>query len=429
MRIAPKFGVSVLAIGILLALALTAGGQGRSSRQRQLKELQSLSLDKLFQEFKRASSRSVHRPDNDAPSREVILTEMIRRGGRDCQKFLAAKLDEWKKRYSKKGDHVKVEDWPHMHNLELLTALRRVQRKKDPLVIEVDSPGAKKFTTRGLSPLRVTLKNVDEGKVPVWFTFGGDYRSGRLARWKCEVRTADGKRLPDRQWGGMMGGGLLIGGGMFTVGPMEHGKSWATPISIESYVRITEPGEYTVQVFYHNHRQIADLEDLTGLVLCKSRPFKIKVEKSPPKVITVTAAETREARRLIKALPETGRIRVVSGYGLLFHGFVKPTSPEGRLHTMGWQAVPALLDTLKEKKLSTHRRGWVLGLLYAITAEEDLSPFSWRHSSELLPTYEYRCPGCEMSGGGKPDAQAQRRLAEKWLRLAADYWVFRQKRD
>jgi hypothetical protein len=73
--------------------------------------------------------------------------------------------------------------------------------------------------------------------------------------------------------------------------------------------------------------------------------------------------------------------------------------------------VPALLDALKDDKLSVHRRGWLLGLLYAITCEEDLSPFGWRKGPNVLPDYECRCGGCESScGNARPDALAAARV-------------------
>jgi hypothetical protein len=210
-----------------------------------------------------------------------------------------------------------------------------------------------------------------------------------LARWKCQVRAADGKLLPDRDWDAMMGGG------MFQEGVLEPGQTWEATIYIDSNVKIREPDSYTVRVFYHNRQTIADSSDLSGLILCTSKPFTIKVTKAPRTVHAVKANKVKEARRIIRLLPETGSIRLVGEYGPAFHEFIKPESPEGKLHELGWNAVPALLDTLKDDKLSIHRRGWMLGLLYVITCEEDLSPFGSFRSQRpsVLPSYEYRCPG------------------------------------
>ena len=73
-------------------------------------------------------------------------------------------------------------------SLEALTKLRRSQKKPDPVTIEVELPKNSHATTRDLPKFRVALKNVDVEKLAVKFKYDGDYRSGRLARWRFEVR-------------------------------------------------------------------------------------------------------------------------------------------------------------------------------------------------------------------------------------------------
>ena len=364
-----------------------------------------------------------------------MLTEIVRRADQACEQLLlkqlsaradaAKKAAEEAKRETEQNPEKKVRirigsGRDENENFELLTALRRVQKKPDPLTIEVSFPWLYKSNTRELPAFQVSLKNVHEEKAPVWIKHGGDYRSGREAPWRFEVRDANGKLLPQRQWHAMMGGG------MFSQGPLAPGKSWKTTLPMDSYVKITEPGEYTVRVLYHNEQTIADLDDVSGLILCSSKPFKLKVTKAPPKVITLEAESHQRAKALIAGLREDGPIRVVMGeYDASFHDFIDPKSPEGQLHTMGWQAVPELLDALRDPKLSFRKRGWILAMLYVIACERDLNPFESREMAGVLPAYEYRSIGCTGSGSGRGDEKKQKELADAWLRLAAEYLEFR----
>src|SRR5207245_4935441 len=106
-------------------------------------------------------------------TKDQVLTEIIRRGDEECEEFLKKEFEATKKQ--------KVDG----QNLELLTALRRVQKKPDPVIVEVRISKNLEVTTRSLPRLQVALKNVDEGKTPVIIAFGGEYRSGRLSGWRC----------------------------------------------------------------------------------------------------------------------------------------------------------------------------------------------------------------------------------------------------
>src|SRR5262249_6886801 len=149
-------------------------------------------------------------------------------------------------------------------------ALRRVQKKRDPITVEITNPNDLEATTRQLPTIRVFLMNLDEEMSPVAIALGGDYRSGRKARWRFVVHDPKGNLLPQRQRESM------VGGGMFEIGELAHGEVWGTSLRMDRFVKITEPGEYTVRILYHDRETIADLEDVTGLIVCGSRPFKLK---------------------------------------------------------------------------------------------------------------------------------------------------------
>jgi hypothetical protein len=425
---------------VLFTMGLASFSQDRLAEKRSPHEdkLRQLSLTDLFGTYGRTQDRF---GDDRALTKDHVLTEIIRRGGPECEKFLQEQLasqakaaKEQQEAEQKKRENEAKEDGKkpgivvrprrrgdEQENLELLTALRRVQKKRDPLAVDVKVPADARSDTRQLPVLRVTLTNVDEEKAPVWFKYGGDYRSGRPTRWRVEVHDVQGNPVPPRSWEAMMGGG------MFQQGPLQHGKSWSGHVPMDAYVRITEPGDYTVCVLYHNDKTIADMKDVNGLILCASPSFKIRVVKAAPTVVDLQHGSRQKAKALIAALSDQGQIRVVMGtYDADFHDFIDPKSREGQLHTMSWQAVPELLAALNDKSLSAHKRGWVLALLYVLTREGDLNPFA-DSSGNVLPAYEYRSIGCRCSSeGGTPSATAQQALAQKWQKFAAEYIEVRE---
>src|SRR5262249_30224579 len=151
----------------------------------------------------------------------------------------------------------------------------------------------------------VVLKNVDVEKQPFHFSFGGDYRSGRFARCAFEVRDAKGILLAPRRWESMMGGG------MFQMGDLEHGKTWDTELPMGSYVKIMESGEYNVRVLYHNTESIADFPDLTGVIVCASEPFKVTVGKPVPRKVFVRAGSNEKVASLVRSLKGKTMVKTV----------------------------------------------------------------------------------------------------------------------
>jgi hypothetical protein len=386
-----------------------------SARQAQAAELQKLSHQKLFGAYDTAKMDGFASRHSKLLTKDQVLTEIIRRGDIECEEFLKQKFADTRKQ--KESDE---------QNLELLTALRRVQKKPDPVMIEVRVSKNLEGTTRNLPTMQVSLKNVDDEKIPVTIAFGGDYRTGRLARWRFQVHDSKGELLPEREWEA----GIMGGGGMFQVGGLLYGSVWKAELPMGDFVKITKPGEYSVRILYHDHQTIADLDDINGLILCGSKPFKLKVVKAAPAVIEVATGSRERAAKLIGNLSDDGPIRVVMGnYGPSFHDFIDPKSPEGQLLTMRWDAVPGLIEALRNENLSFRRRGWVLAMLYVIVEERDLNPFSWIKGNGVLSAYEYKGLGCTGSGGGgAEDLKRQRQFADGWLKLQAECWEFREVR-
>jgi len=387
----------------------------RKAEQLNLQKLTDQGLQTRFSAAKidRSSEIALHKKK---VSTDMLLTEMIRRGGKDFEKAIMEELEAQRK------DVSRDKDW--MQNLPLLTALRRIQKKPDPVEIMVKQLGT--VSTKSELPcFSVVIKNVDVEKQPFHFSFGGDYRSGRFARCTFEVKDAKGNLLPPRHWESMMGGG------MFQMGDLEYGKTWDTELPMGSYVKITEPGEYTVRVLYHNTDHIADFPDLTGVIVCASEPFKIIVSKPVPRTVYVRAGSNEKVASLVRSLKGKNTVRTVcSKYDKDLYSFIDPTSPEGQLLLMEWSAVPGLLELLKDKNLGTEQRAWIFVMLYTLTHADDMRPFvgnvtsRFSHKNGVIGDYTYKGVGCFASGGGIINPELQQKFAEEWLKLAPELWDF-----
>ena len=88
----------------------------------------------------------------------------------------------------------------------MFTALRRLQNKPDPLRILVAGKLKESYSLDQKPRFTLLITNLDEDKRTVTgFTRGGNDRSGRLARWRLEVRDQKGRMLPNRTPFGFMG--------------------------------------------------------------------------------------------------------------------------------------------------------------------------------------------------------------------------------
>jgi hypothetical protein len=412
--------------------------------ERRLAELRKLSDADLFARYDTASVVEDSFGEKDEVTRENVLVEVVRRGGPAAEKWLRAKMEaDYEQKIKEKevrdaltarheadpknealAEEYRKSQWALRRledNLAIFTALRRVQKKTDPLTVTVTVPKDAVATTRELPTLGVKLTNTDPEQLPLWFTFGGDYRSGRLARWRIEAVDDKGRPVPEPP------GELIIeGGGLFGEGTLGGGQSWEGHLPMASFVRIREPGEYMVRVLYHNHVTIAD-DGMNGLIVFESKPFKLKV--APKKVITLHAGDRARARAAIAALDEREPVRVVTdNYGPEYHAFIPPDSPAGRLHDLGWRAVPTLLEVLRDEKVTPRRRAWVVGLLYGITRKQGMNPFGITPDWErVVGPYHVKGPGSAASGGGTPlDGEQQKKLAAAWLKFGDEYLDVRE---
>src|SRR5579863_5517843 len=203
---------------VLAAIADSMSADDVSSRDT----LRTLSLEKLAESLDSAPRPRQWNSTNRIASYDSIISEIIRRGGKAAESILASKL----------GERSVPDD------LELLTAIRRIQKHPDPLAIIVANAENLKAGTRKLPILEVEIENVDVEKQDVDFMFGGDNRSGRHGRWRIHVWDSKGRLLPERpRWS-------MIGGGLCKKGPLSFRKTWKVQLSLASYVSIRSPGKY-----------------------------------------------------------------------------------------------------------------------------------------------------------------------------------------
>ncbi|MEM7476094.1 MAG: hypothetical protein AAF483_13955 [Planctomycetota bacterium] len=368
------------------------------------------------------------------PNREVVLAEILRRNDPEAagelrkilwlnENQLPLAKDKLESLRAKNTDNKVISQQRQLvdrlqNNLDLFTTLRRLEGKKDPLEITVvkADQGIVAFS-REDTTLAVEIKNVDENQQAVFFKNGGDYRSGRLGRWKVRVWNAEGERLPDAKWESFMGGGI------YSERLLEPGDSFKAKLNIKDYVQLEQPGIYRVEVLYHNAVTIADIEDhqeLDKFILFRSKPFEIDVKKGPLITLEISEKEAASSREYVQQLNENLHLRILTEkYGRQHHDFIKPDSPAGKLLQMEWKAVPAMIETLRDKELSDRKRAWLLCLLYSITEERGLNPtrvdgaiVNWRLISES---------GAGSSSGGRIDRAKQQVLVDRWIDFSKEY--------
>lgn len=254
-------------------------------RQAALKKFAAFTDQQLDDHLSALSQGSAqwHKPDY-----EPCLTEMARRGLADrLQKHYDALLACNKSQKS------------FWYNLELLTALRRAQRKPDPLSMQVSLVNPSRLGAAPSVPpvIQATITNVDVGKEPVMFTHGGDYRGGRLERWRIELTDERGRLVRECNFLSYMGGGI------YSVGPLNYGQTerGSTELDMREYVSPPRSGKYFLQVVYHNDQCIAGESDISGLIVTRSQPIAVTIKGTDNSPLQGVQSGTQVAIAIIAA--------------------------------------------------------------------------------------------------------------------------------
>jgi len=340
---------------------------------------------------------------------ELLLLEMVRRGGARWEAYVAAKLKETR-------DPANEElRWRGPGELEVLTALRRLQGKPDPLALVIQTESVLEATFPDTPTVVFAMKNVDTESFGV--TDGGSYRSGRFARCNVLAVAPDGSTLPPREWGGGMAGG------MSSTRTLAPGESMDGALPLGDYVALAQPGAYRVRLRYHDEDDIDSLADLRGRLFTSSEEFRAQIR---PRRIELTQTRLDELRGWIQAIDAKKAIPLVSGHwhaGMTFTGAAK--DPEDKLFRAGFEAVPALYAAMQDKATGPEHRAWVFGMLWNILGIEN--PGDHNHRAALgnikwigtwpTSTEEARQNFGEF-GESSPmsiDSEAQDALADAWM--------------
>jgi hypothetical protein len=199
---------------------------------------------------------------------EPCLDEMSRRGmSKQLQKHYDALIAQ---SVGKTGF-----DFPE--NLELLTALRRAQGMPDPFVIHLKYDGGPSVLSQFGEPrFSATIENVDSGLEAASLKRGGDYRGGRLDRWRFVLTDEKGRVVVDSL-------ASLGGGGLYQALPLHYGEKseMKNAFDLRSYLAPPPSGEYRLQAIYHNRETIAGQRDVDGLIVTRSEPMAVIIRSQP----------------------------------------------------------------------------------------------------------------------------------------------------
>jgi hypothetical protein len=185
---------------------------------------------------------------------DACLLEMVRRGGARWEGFLKGELERSREAVDHYGLPV---------DLELVTALRRVQGERDSLCVSVvDGPRFEALFPE-LPVLHVRLEHAGVYGARFAVTDGGDYRGGRLARFAVAMRDDDGRPEP------MLAGECW--GGAFTRTLFEPGSTLEGLLPLRHYAVPRAGGEHRFWVRYHNQVTIADVPGTSTSCLPRRR--------------------------------------------------------------------------------------------------------------------------------------------------------------
>jgi hypothetical protein len=305
----------------------------------------------------------------DTTGFELCLTEIIRRGGPYWEQNLKARYAAQRVADTKTENH----NFGGKQVL-LLTALRRVQKQEDPLIILVTGKLRIQTTIPELSGVEANLTNLDADSFSVW-----DIDS----HYHIQVTDAAGKHLPQVDHSNN-GDAQLISGPM----TLQFGESLSRYLPVGDYVSVEVPGSYTMEVLYHPIQRIRDVPAVEGLICCKSLPIRFVIK---PKTVDTTSAEQAQIAALALKLPDKGVVQLVGGpYDERLAEFMPKDSPAGQIRELGWKAVPELIKAANSSNLNPTQRAYALGLLTTITNLHKPWEDSGLDNFEILGSYEYR---------------------------------------
>lgn len=419
---------------ITVALCLSAlVAQGIPPHIQQQPPIQRQSSDPVLE----SQLRAVLEPSDwkERHERERLLLEVSTRPPQHWVPIVTAFLRDEVKRTDGKGYRDTSQE---MH---LLTTLRRLQGRADPLTVEATLLSEGPYAFPELPIVGVRLLHTDGETERFPFQIGGDYRSGRLARWNLELHDAEGKTHQGvDDWSAMTGGGLSttrrVGPGfiwgvkfpddMAAILAQREGEpvpeTVYRPVSLglADYCRPTRLGRFTVTTAYHGSVTIADLDSYDDRIVHRSQPiaFEWKV-----RTIHITDDDERRIQARIDDLFSLEEVTITRFHLPAYRGSnAADAHPLARLFTEEWKAVPLLIDALDASE-SGADRAHLIAALFSLTGLESPLGFKGAGAMGKYAVHGGRVPegsgvfSTPMNGtgfGGRITEKAQRAFAKRW---------------
>jgi hypothetical protein len=157
-------------------------------------------------------------------------------------------------------------------NVEVLTALRRMEGKNDPLEVFVVGPRIVECTTENLPTIEIGLRNVDEGRRPIGFIPGKINEHIRGGWCLFDVRDEQGCLQPVHSIDSSRdppGGRRIF---------LRFGESINEVCPLRQYLCPLRPGRYRVTVFCSESPWIIGRSRLSDTIVFRSDPFELIVK-------------------------------------------------------------------------------------------------------------------------------------------------------
>lgn len=370
------------------------------------------------QHYDRAINRTPFCADTAAQDVDTCLSEMVARGGKRWEDFLAS-------RYAASRADTPPVDRLDLTDVPLLTALRRVQKKRDPLVLEIEDGPVFETVFPELPLLRFRIRNVDEDGETVrleTFEFTDD---GMLGRCRVDLRNAQGSPVEP------FARPHFVIQGMCCDFALAAGEVVESSLRLKDVMFLPRVGDYTGRLRqHHGASQFVSVRGpLDSWICSNSDPFTIRVL---PRPIDLPKAERARLRARFDAIDYLQPVTIVLNRGWraddVYEG--PPATPEDELFRAGWRSVPVLLDVLETPDSSPPARAWALALLKDITnlfideTRLGRNAVGHHHEASAWPTVKGVLLDANdvarrkrVDGPEQPDVAQQAPLIRSWLSI------------
>jgi hypothetical protein len=349
---------------------------------------------------------------------DTCLSEMVARGGKRWEDFLAL-------RYATSRAGTPRVGGMDLTDVPLLTALRRVQKKRDPLVLEIEDGPVFETVFPELPSLSFRIRNVDEDGETIrleTFELGND---GMLGRCRVDLRDADGSPVEP-----FARPHFVIQGSTWDFA-LAAGKVVESSLRLQCVLFLPHVGDYTGQLRqHHGARQFVSVRGpLDSWICSNSDPFTIRVL---PRPIDLPKSERARLRARFDAIDHQQPVTIVLNRGWRADDEYEgpPATPEDELFRAGWRSVPVLLDVLETPDSPPQVRAWALALLLDITnlfIDENRvgrAAVGRHHEASAWPTVKGSLRDLNdvarrrrIDGPALPDVARQESLIRSWLTI------------